>query len=84
MVSCPDFDLIFNEEQIIHGYPIDGGTYSSGGSGSYRVCLHNNARHPGYSIDARLHCGPPDRTPSTIYTVSSVGTSLKFNLTISS
>ena len=71
--------LLFNEEQIIIGYPIDGAMVSSGGGRVRKlsvVCLHNNAIFAKGIVVTILHCGTPEPRPSAIYIVSSIGTSL--------
>ena len=70
-----------NEEQIITGYPIGGAMGSLGGGQVAKlsvVCLHNNAIVARGILGTILHCGTPKPRLSTIYIVSSVGTSLFF------
>ena len=72
---------MFNEEQIITGYPIDGAMGSSGARGGRVrklsvVCLHNNAIVARGIPVTMLHYGTPEPRLSAIYIVSSVGTSL--------
>ena len=68
-----------NEEQIMTGYRIDGAMGSSGGGHVWKlsvVCLHNNAIVARGILVTILHCGTHEYRLSTIYIVSSVGTSL--------
>ena len=77
--------LSYNEEQIITGYLIDGAMGSSDGGRAWKlslICLHNNAIVARGILVTILHCGTPKPRLSTIYIVSSVGTSLQYCLTI--
>ena len=67
---------IFNEEQIIHGYLINGAMVQVW-SESYRCfVLQNNAFVARGILITLLHCGTPEFRLRAIYIVSSVGTSL--------
>ena len=64
-----------NEEQIIHGYPIDGAMSSSGAEVIGRLFTYcYNAFVARGILVTPLHCGTPKLHLSAFYIVSSVGT----------
>ena len=68
-------ELIFNEEQIITGFLIDGAMGSSGVGWVQKlsvVCLHNNAIVRKYILVTILHCGTAKPRLSDINIVNSV------------
>ena len=61
--TCRVGSKVYNEEQIIIGYPIDGAIGSSGGGRVQKlsvVCWHNNAFVARGILVTTLHCGTPE------------------------